>query len=84
MFEKMKEKSDKGECPLYRTKEHRANMRWRKKLGKKSNWSGSKSVLFVPTGVVCEETLKMGKLENLCYIFGSVFTKKYLYGLLKR
>ena len=48
MFEKLRDKSERGECPLYRTKEHQANIRWRRKLGKRRNWSGSKSVLFVP------------------------------------
>ena len=64
MFEKLKENSDKGECPLYRNKEHRANMRWRRKLGKKSNWSGSKSVLFVPTSNTIKEAAREGVAKS--------------------
>lgn len=47
-WEKMIERNKEGICPLYRSREYKESMRWRNKIMKKSNWSRSDSVMFIP------------------------------------
>ena len=82
LFERMCRDDKEGVHPLYRDKDYKVIERWHKKLAKKTSWSRTESVCFIPSSKKLKETVENGitnSKENIRVVErGGVYLKKLL------
>ena len=82
LYEKMCRDDREGVRPLYRPRDYRTIERWHKKIAKKSSWSRSESVCFIPFSKKLKEAVEnsiTNSKENIRVVErGGVSLKKLL------